>query len=247
MTDDPFDLPFDDDIDLAQVAKSLGGDEIARFLRGDQWAGFVDGFRVTEYELGILAQHFTDVGYDMMMFERQFADSSSSSWKTEFAASARLDAIKQALGAKKFEAAVSKTRAKWMQKFAELDREEKAIACAKCGAERGIWELLDRGARRDLCSACAEVVGLPPCVKCGCHRQVGSGENIGDMCDSCYVASLAPCANCGGKRDMRLRHRPLCYACDTAPIAPCKDCGKARYRREIDGEFDHGYCRSCTL
>jgi hypothetical protein len=248
---DPFDsdLPFD--IDHPQPAEPLDGEDVARFLKGDRWASFVNKFRVTDYELGILAQHFLNVACEVTMFEREFDDRSRRNDETRYAARCRLDAIEQALGAWQFEAAIAKPKAKWKQAFAEVDKKENAMTCVKCGAKRRVSELLD-GGRKDLCWKClAETTAaLGPCAKCGSERQGQRGEDTGDLCHQCYFERCAeildPCPNCGGKRDIRRLYGALCYECHTAPIAPCKDCGEKRSRGEI-GDFDHGYCNWCAL
>jgi hypothetical protein len=255
MADDiPFDVdPFDNDLPF-DIAEPLEGDDVARLLSGERWASFVKKFRVTEYELGILAQHFLNVGCEVTMFEREFDDCSRCNDMTRYAARSRLDAIEQALGAWQFEAAIAKPKAKWKQAFAEVDKKENAMTCVKCGAKRRVSELLD-GGRKDLCwkSLAETTAALGPCAKCW-HQREGERRDItGDLCEQCYVESLAPCAKCGGKRDMRChRDDALCCECHTAPIAPCKACGATRHRYDIshidiDGEFDHGYCPRCIL
>jgi hypothetical protein len=245
----PFDMDLPFEIEPPQPTQPLRGDEVARFLKGERWASFVDGFRITDYELGILAQHFLDVGYDMAMFERLTDTYDRSEHYTQYAASCRLDDIEQALGAKKFAAAIAKKEAKWKQKFAKADKAEQAMACVKCGAKRYLSELLNPGAHKDLCGYCTPADVAGQCAKCGRQRDGERRDITGDLCEQCYVESPAPCANCGGKRDMRHRDA-LCYVCHTAPIAPCQDCGATRHRYDIsyiDGEFDHGYCSACTL
>src|SRR5262245_47377375 len=119
-------IPFDD----GSPPEPWEGDEVARFLKGDRWASFVDGFRVTEYAMENMEQHFIAVWYDGANVVCEPHESSS---QTRFATGFRLDAIEQALGAEKYAAATAKVHAKWQRRFA-VRKADQAKACKKCGA-----------------------------------------------------------------------------------------------------------------
>ena len=128
----------------AGLAPSGGAGWAIGTVRGvnDRWARLVEGFQPTEYELVVLAKHYLDQSMDIDFVCRCYQMSGSSEWRRQAFASRRLDAIEQALGEAKFDAAIAKKLAEWTQKFADADKEEESLPpCTKCGTKRSFTEL----------------------------------------------------------------------------------------------------------
>jgi hypothetical protein len=216
----------------------------------DRWARLVENFRPTEYELVVLAKHYLDESMDVDFFYRCYQTTGSSEWRIQAFASRRLDAVEQALGEAKFNAAIAKRLADWKQKFADADKEEESLPpCTKCRAKRYLYELTCGGDRTGgLCERCIphEPAHLTPCANCGCERGVVGSAYTGDLCWDCASERLAPCANCGGKRELGPRNDALCDDCLRETIPPCKYCGAKRHPAAVSTENDHGYCGGCT-
>jgi hypothetical protein len=212
----------------------------------DRWARLVEGFVPTEYELVVLAKHYLDEIMEIDLFWRCYHQTGSSEWRIQAFAGRRLDAIEQALGEAKFNAAIAKRLAEWKQKFADADKEEQSLApCTRCGARRFLRDLAPEHA--DLCGACIPAsTTLGPCANCGCERGVVGSAHTGDLCWDCASERLAPCTNCGGKRSLSARDNALCDACLRETVPPCKYCGAKRHPATVSTESDHGYCDGCT-
>jgi hypothetical protein len=251
LDDDPFDFvklpnPPEDPVS----AFPWTGDKVARFLGGEKWGALVNGFEMTEYDLGILAQHYFDVWSQVVWSERVLGMCIDGPETSQIAAESRLNAIERALGAEKFARAIATRRAYWNDVLAN---DAKPWPCKKCGRPYYFQDALQcPGCQAGFCQECSSdyAAGLGPCTKCGRQRRGEGRHYTGDLCEACYVETLGPCSNCGGKRDLRLTYSDQCHTCDTCrkeTIAPCKHCGATRQRYDIDGQFDHGYCRSCAL
>ena len=217
----------------------------------DRWARLVEGFRPTEYELVVLAKHYLDKIMDVDFFFRCYEVSGSSEWRIQAFANRRLDAIEQALGEAKFNAAIAKKLAEWTQKFADADKQEQSLApCTKCGAKRHLYELVN--AHAGLCETCTSdsipdsAATLGPCANCGRQRGVTASAYTEDLCWDCASERRAPCANCGGRRLLSHQERDLCDACLMETVPPCKYCEAKRHPAFVSTENDHGYCDSCT-
>lgn len=111
----------------------------------------IEGVVLTTGELEILAVYYYD---EMVGPDYYFAWSGQTHGeKLAFFAAGRLRMIRDALGEKRFEAAVASTREDWEQKYAELEAEEKGLApCKRCGGKRTLRD--EANSPRGWCCKC---------------------------------------------------------------------------------------------
>jgi hypothetical protein len=165
----------------------------------DSSARLVEGFQPTEYELELLAQHYVDRINDMTLFQRCTGQIGTGDWRLDAFSNRRLDTIRRALGQDKFDAAISKTLAKWKQEFADAENSEQSLApCTKCGGKRSLpdaandpigrchacaiddWEASESGVHANegiaRCANCRATLGPDDSILCGACRKATEGR-----------------------------------------------------------------------
>lgn len=102
-------------------------------------ARFIPEFKVTKYELGVLARHYFDIREDHYFFNRLYQQWGSSESRECAFSGARLAKIGDAIGKEALDAALATLEEKWRDKYAEADSHEHTLApCSLCGGKRTI-------------------------------------------------------------------------------------------------------------
>ncbi len=134
----------------AESAASEGG--FVPGVNGD-FACLVDDFKLTEYELEFLAEHYLDTARWIEFDGRFLAWSGSHESRMLAFARRKLATIENVLGKEQFQRAIARITEEWDRRFAKAEQIEKNMEwCGRCGSKRTYADYVR--CSEEYCGAC---------------------------------------------------------------------------------------------
>jgi len=125
----------------------------------DRAARLVAGFELTEYELGVLANHYLNRLRSSEFDSRVYEQSGSYDIRMRPFADRRLATIREVMGPVAFDAAIAETEKKWDAAFEKAEQDEERLApCPACGARRKLVDEIHTPGGS--CAACDQPRGV---------------------------------------------------------------------------------------